>query len=316
LPDSIPPLTIHKSPVMAWLRLTLDCDRKAVETLSDLLEKFGAVSVSLSALSPETVLANGIELKEELWARTRISALLHEDTDLDILLVCLRNHAEPDWIHGHQIEVVGDRDWVSEVQQSLRPQIFGNRLCICPGWCSPPAEIPHLIMLDPGLAFGTGGHDTTAMCLDWLVQNDITGKVVIDYGCGSGVLALAAAALGARQVYAVDIDPQALAASRVNAERNRRQQNITVAHPDEIKLPVADILLANLLLGPLLQLAPEFARLVCASGSVVLSGLLVVQSDECLAAYQSWFNMVQPWYRREWVLLHGTRKQEHRTALE
>ena len=301
---------------MAWLQLTLDCERKVVETLSDLLERFGAVSVSLSAVTGEAALAEGVVLREEFWERTRISALLHEDTDLDILLACLRNCAGPDRIHGHQIQVVGDRDWVNEVQQSLRPQIFGDRLCICPGWYAPPDNIPHLIMLDPGLAFGTGGHDTTAMCLDWLVQNDITGKVVIDYGCGSGVLALAAAALGASHVYAVDIDPQALAASRSNAERNRRQFNITVAHPGEIKLPAADILLANVLLGPLLKLAPEFARLVCGGGTVVLSGLLVVQSEECLAAYQTWFNMAHPWHRKEWVLLHGVRIQGHQSGQE
>ena len=293
---------------MAWLQLTLDCERKAVEPLSDLLERFGAISVSLSALTGEAVLAESVELIEEFWERTRISALLHEDTDLDILLVCLRNCAGPG-IHMHQIKVVGDRDWVNEVQQSLRPKTFGDRLCICPGWCSPPENIPHLIMLDPGLAFGTGGHDTTAMCLDWLVQNDITGKVVIDYGCGSGVLALAAAALGASKVYAVDIDPQALAAARTNAGRNQRQSSITVVHPAEMELPVADILLANLLLGPLLELAPAFAGLVGSGGSVVLSGLLVVQSEECLAAYQTWFNMALPWHRREWVLLHGTRIQ-------
>ena len=294
---------------MAWLQLTLDSDRNAVERLCALLAQFDAVSVSLSAASGEVLLAEGAGLKEDLWERTHISALLPEDIDLDILLACLRNCAGTDQIHGHQITFIGDRDWVSEVQQSHRPQLFGNRLCICPGWCTPPDHIPHLIMLDPGLAFGTGGHDTTAMCLDWLVQNDITGRIVIDYGCGSGVLALAAAALGAGHVYAVDIDPQALMASRSNAERNHLPGKITVTHPDAMELPVADIILANVLLGPLLELAPEFARLVCGGGSVVLSGVLAGQSEECLAAYQTWFNMDVPRYRMEWALLHGTRRQ-------
>ena len=294
---------------MAWLQLTLDCERNAVEGLCALLERFDAVSVSLSAASGEALLAEGAGLKEDFWERTRISALLHEDTDLDILLACLRNCAGTDHILGHQITVIGDRDWIGEVQQSHRPHLFGARLCVCPGWCTPPDHIPHLIMLDPGLAFGTGGHDTTAMCLEWLVQNDINGRVVIDYGCGSGVLALAAASLGASHVYAVDTDPQALEASRSNAERNHLHGNITVAHPGRIELPVADILLANVLLGPLLKLAPEFARRVSGSGSVVLSGVLAVQSEECLAAYQTWFNMDAPWYRMEWALLHGTRMQ-------
>ena len=303
---------------MAWLQLTLECERNAVERLCALLERFGAVSVSLSAVSGETLLAEVAGLHEDFWERTRISALLHEDTDLDILLACLRNCAGTDQIHGQKIAVIADRDWVSEVQQSHRPHLFGNRLCICPGWCTPPDHVPHLILLDPGLAFGTGGHDTTAMCLDWLVQNDITGRVVIDYGCGSGVLALAAAALGARHVYAVDIDPQALIASRSNAERNHLLGKVTVARPDGMELPVADVLLANVLLGPLLKLAPEFARLVGDGGTVVLSGVLAVQSEECLAAYQTWFNMHAPWYRMEWALLHGARKQGrlNRTGIE
>lgn len=296
---------------MAWLQLTLECERNAVERLCALLERFGADSISFSAASGEALLAEGCITTEDFWERTRICALVHGDTDLDILLVCLRNCAGPDQIHTHHIEVIEDRDWVSEVQRSHHAHIFGNRLCICPGWRTPPDNIPHLIRLDPGLAFGTGGHDTTAMCLEWLVQNDIEGRVVIDYGCGSGVLALAASALGASHVYAIDIDPQALQAAIVNAERNHMQGKITVAHPDEIDLPVAGILLANVLLGPLVRLAPEFAGLVYGGGVIILSGLLAVQAEECLAAYQTWFNMKPPLYRREWALLQGVRRQGH-----
>ena len=295
---------------MAWLQLTLECGREAAEKLSVLLEKFGANSVSWVAASSEDLLIESSFTSVDFWERTHISALLHADTDLDILLASLRNCVGADQIRGYHIAVVEDRDWVSEAQQAHQPLIFGNRLCICPGWCVPPDNIPHLLMLDPGLAFGTGGHDTTAMCLEWLVQNDITGKVVIDYGCGSGVLALAASALGASHVYAVDIDPQALQAARANTERNGMQGNITVAHPDEMTLPVADIMLANVLLGPLVKLAPEFAGLVRVQGTLVLSGLLAVQAEECLVAYQTWFNMDTPCYRKEWALLQGMRLQD------
>jgi len=293
---------------MAWLQLTLECDGEAAEKLSGLLEQFGAVSISLSAASSDILVAEGILAPAGFWKRTRLSALLHEDTDLDILLVCLRNCVEPEQIHAHRIEAVADRDWVGEVQKAHGPLIFGERLCICPGWCEPPPQIPHLIMLDPGLAFGTGGHDTTAMCLEWLAQNDIADRIVVDYGCGSGVLALAAAALGARHVYAVDIDPQSVQAARDNTVRNRMQGTVTVAFPDEIKFPVADMIIANVLLGPLLRLAPEFAVMVVTGGALVLSGLLAVQVEECLAAYQTWFNMQAPWYRREWALLQGVRR--------
>ena len=230
---------------MSWFQLTLECGGDAADKLSVLLQQFGAISVSLTAASGEDLLVEGSFTTEDFWERTRISALLHEDTDLDILLVCLRNCVGPDQIHTRHIEVIEDRDWVSEVQQSQQAHIFGSRLCVCPGWRTPPDNIPHLIRLDPGLAFGTGGHDTTAMCLEWLVQNNISGKVVIDYGCGSGILALAASALGASHVYAIDIDPQALQAAVLNVERNRMQCKITVAHPEEIELPGASILLAN-----------------------------------------------------------------------
>ena len=300
---------------MAWLQLTLECDRDATEKLSGLLEQFGVISVSLSAASNEALFVEGGNIPEDFWVRTRISALLHEDTDLDILLVCLRNCAGAERIHTHHIELIGDKDWVYEVQLAHRPQIFGNRLCICPGWCVPPDHIPHLVMLDPGLAFGTGAHDTTTMCLEWLVQNAVAGKAVIDYGCGSGILALAASALGARHVYAVDIDPQALQAARSNTERNHRQCNITVGRLEEIELPVADILIANMLLGPILKFAPAFAGQVCGGGVIILSGLLAGEIEECLAAYQTWFNMEPPCYRREWAMVQGMRRHSPRNNL-
>ena len=294
---------------MAWLQLTLESTRKSAERLSELLEKYGVISVSLSALSEAPVFGQDVIDNAMLWERTRISALLHEDTDLDTLLVCLRSCAGDGQILKHRIDLLQDRDWVTTWQQGQGPKIFGERLRICPSWCSSPDDNKHYIILDPGLAFGTGAHDTTAMCLDWLAANDVTGKQVIDYGCGSGILALAALHLGAQQAYAIDIDPQALQAARTNAERNRLLEHITIAHPDEVTLPAVNALLANVLLNPLKDLAPYFAELVLPGGAIVLSGLVAVQAEECLEAYQSWFNMDIPVYRREWAMLHGIRKQ-------
>ncbi len=292
---------------MSWLQLTLESDFESAEKLSELLEQFAAVSVSLTAVSDENTFGQVLKKDPLRWQQTRIVALLHEDTDLDTLLVCLRNRVGADRIGQHEISILEDRDWVSEYRLGHGVKIFADRLCVCPNWCELPRDDIAHIILDPGLAFGTGTHETTAACLEWLAQSDLKGKSVIDYGCGSGILALAAVKLGAGRVYAVDIDPQALQASEENAKRNKITDQLVIAHPDEIQLPVVDVLLANVLLNPLQRLAHHFADLVQTSGDLVLSGLLSTQAEECLEAYQSWFNMDKPVFKQEWSLLHGTR---------
>jgi ribosomal protein L11 methyltransferase len=293
---------------MSWLQLILKSDLESAEQLSELLELFGAVSISMSAMSDEKIFGQAIEKDPVLWQRTRIVALLHEDTDLDTLLVCLRNRVGADRIDKHEISVLEDRDWVNEFKFGHGVKIFADRLCVCPSWCELPRnDIAHII-LDPGLAFGTGTHETTAACLEWLASNDIKNKSVIDFGCGSGILALAAVKLGAVKVYAVDIDPQALQATVENAKRNNVTDQLVIAHPENIQLPTVDVLVANVLLNPLQELANHFSELVRPRGDLVLSGLLSTQAEECLEAYQSWFNMDEPVFKQEWSLLHGTRK--------
>jgi ribosomal protein L11 methyltransferase len=293
---------------MSWLQLILESDLESAEQLSELLELFGAVSISMSAMSDEKIFGQAIEKDPVLWQRTRIEALLHEDTDLDTLLVCLRNRVGADRIDKHEISVLEDRDWVNEFKFGHGVKIFADRLCVCPSWCELPRDDIAHIILDPGLAFGTGTHETTAACLEWLASNDIKNKSVIDFGCGSGILALAAVKLGADKVYAVDIDPQALQATKENAKRNNVTDQLVIAHPDKIQLPAVDVLVANVLLNPLQELANHFSELVRLHGDLVLSGLLSTQAEECLAAYQSWFNMDEPVFKQEWSLLHGTRK--------
>lgn len=293
---------------MAWLQLSLESNRVDAEKLSELLEQFGAISISLSAISDELLFDQEPET-EQLWEGTRVTALLHEDTDLDTLLVTLNKRAGNNHILRHQIELLPDKDWVSDFQNSHGIRLFSDKLCICPGWCSPPENISNVLMLDPGLAFGTGTHDTTSMCLEWLVENDVKGKTIIDYGCGSGILALAALKLGASRAYAIDIDPQALEATRANAVKNQLIDHITISLPGEFDLKPSDILLANVLLNPLKDLAPLFAGLLHTKGKIVLSGILSVQAEECLVTYQPWFNMKSPVYQREWAMLEGVRRQ-------
>ena len=293
---------------MSWLQLILESDPGSAEQLSELLEQFGAVSVSMSAVSDEKIFGQAIEKDTVLWQQTRVVALLHEDTDLDTLLVCMRNRVGADRIGKHEISILEDRDWVNEFKFGHGVKIFADCLCVCPSWCELPRDDIAHIILDPGLAFGTGTHETTAACLEWLASNDVKNKSVIDYGCGSGILALAAAKLGAEKVYAVDIDPQALQATEENAQRNSITDQLVIAHPDDIQLPVVDVLVANVLLNPLQELANHFSELVQPCGDLVLSGLLSTQAEECLEAYQSWFNMDEPVFKQEWSLLHGTRK--------
>ena len=189
----------------------------------------------------------------------------------------------------------------------FQPMRFGRRLWVCPRWQTPPQPDDVTVMMDPGLAFGTGTHPTTALCLEWLDEHDIRDRTVIDYGCGSGILAIAAAKLGARQVWAVDYDPQALTATADNAAENGVGRRLSVHQPDELEELNCDILLANILAAPLLELAPRFAHLVRPNGQIVLSGILDEQADAVMAKYRAWFNMEPAATREEWVRLSGQR---------
>ena len=300
---------------MSWLQLELETHQAQAEELSELLEQFGAVSVSLSASSDEPVfdrvdqgLADQHREDKQLWEKTRVTALLHPDSDLDITLVCLRDRIGAENIFHHKIELIKDKDWVGEFKATHQPLVFSERVCICPSWCEPPDNNLPTIILDPGLAFGTGTHPTTSLCIEWLAEHDVSDKLVIDYGCGSGILAMVAASLGAKQVYAVDIDEQALQAARENIDLNNLTEKIIVRHVDDVSLPVADVLVANILMNPLKDLIQAFAALTKPGGEIILSGLLHVQAEECLDAYGTCFNMNKPVFNQEWTRLHGIKK--------
>lgn len=292
---------------MAWLRLTLEVAAPQVEAVIEFLEQFNAASVSLRPASGEPLFA-GVGEEPELWHNTYVSALVDAGTDMDILTVCLRNRIGDGNIISLRVDQLQDRDWLEAYRGSVTPLVVADRLYIRPSWSAPESEYEHCIILDPGLAFGSGSHATTRLCLEWLAGSDLTGSVVIDYGCGSGILALAAARLGARRVYAVDKDPQALKAARQNIRVNGLADVITVlASSDAIPPPPADILVANILLKPLLDLAGLFVTLVADRGRIVLSGILSTQVHECLDTYGRWFKMDTPRYRDEWALIYGRR---------
>lgn len=204
------------------------------------------------------------------------------------------------------VEQRAELDWVRASQAQFTPIKISPNLWIVPSWCEPIQPAAINLMIDPGLAFGTGSHPTTRLCLQWLEQQIVGGETVIDYGCGSGILAIAAAKLGAGQVIGVDVDPQALAVSRDNAARNQVQVELSL--PAAKPPGQADVLVANILANPLCILAPLFAQTIKTGGAVILSGVLSEQTETVLAAYQRWFT-ISLWREEEnWVAIAGIRR--------
>ncbi len=247
-----------------------------------------------------------------LWHETRVTGLFESDRDIAQLCSEIRDawHRQTQQsLPDIDVTLVEDKDWERAWMEDFKPLQFGERLWIVPSWSDAPDPDAANLLLDPGLAFGTGTHPTTALCLEWLDGHPIAGRQVIDYGCGSGILGLAALLLNARHVIGVDTDPQALEASRENARRNNVPE-----HQLELYLPgdepevQADIMLANILAQPLISLAPKLASRVFPGGDLVLSGILSNQAREVMAAYEPWFVMDEPEQREEWVRLTGRRR--------
>jgi ribosomal protein L11 methyltransferase len=285
-----------------FLQLTLSIGSADPAPFEDALLAAGAASITLEDAGDDPVLEPPPGATP-LWPRVRIKALFDSMTHPDVLRASFPNAS---------FEHIADRAWEREWLKDFHPMRFGRRLWICPGGQRPQldesAAAYCLIELDPGLAFGTGTHPTTALCLEWLDSAPLDGKSVVDYGCGSGVLAIAALKLGAAAALAIDIDLQALLATRDNAARNHVSERLTVAGPDEAPRGQAEILLANILAEPLLELAPSFGERVAPGGSVVLSGILRTQAAPVASRYAAWFDMRPATVRDEWALLHGVRR--------
>ncbi|MBL1320255.1 MAG: 50S ribosomal protein L11 methyltransferase [Methylophaga sp.] len=287
---------------MAWIQFIFDSTPDAADHLSDVLSECGASAVTFQDNEDQPIYEPEIGTTP-LWAATNVTALFDAETDTDLIIQLLGGMLAPETVPSYRIEAVEDRDWVREWMDNFHPMKFGKKLWICPSWHSPPDENAVNIMLDPGLAFGTGTHPTTALCLNWLDQADVKDKVVIDYGCGSGILAIAAALLGAKKVIGVDTDPQALEATQANAKRNEVQ--IDTYLPDDCPDMTCDLLLANILAGPLQSLAEHLANLTKAGAPIVLSGILDVQAEDVSKSYQAWFDMKAPVLKDEWIRLVG-----------
>jgi ribosomal protein L11 methyltransferase len=290
---------------MSFLELTFDLGALPAERAEEACFAAGALAVTLVDARDDAVLepAPG---EVRLWPATRLTALYAGDAQPSALAIvlCARLGLAPGDI---ATRMLGDRVWEREWLKDFHAMRFGTRLWVCPSHESVNDAAACIVRLDPGLAFGTGTHPTTALCLTWLDAHLEAGSEVIDYGCGSGILALAAASLGARRVQCFDIDPQALTATRENALRNDVADRVIVCEGDEV-LTTADLLLANILSAPLCRLAARFAELVRPGGHVVLAGLMEDQVAEVTEAYRAWFDMRRFGARDDWVGLAGSRR--------
>jgi ribosomal protein L11 methyltransferase len=291
---------------MPWVTLTIEGDGQEPERLAELLSENGAQAVSFEDAADQAVLEPRPG-ETRLWSRTRVSGLFAADIDRDAVIASLRRAlGEP--VPAIIVTELPDQAWERVWLERFQPMRFGRRLWVCPHGHPPPDPDAVTVLLDPGLAFGTGTHATTALCLEWLDGHDIREQHLVDYGCGSGILAVAALKLGARHVWAVDHDPQALIATAANAAANGVADRLTVTDPAALTGTACDGVVANILAEPLLTLAPRIAARVRPGGAVVLSGIMPEQAADVMAKYQTWFNMEPAATREEWVRLSGRRK--------
>ncbi len=290
---------------MFALEMNFVGDATQADNLCACLERFGAGAVSLQAAGSHAHRFDEPGRSEpSLWDVTGVEAMFGEETDLDPILLEL-NVLFPDNLSGFKVRSIQDEPWEQSWKQHFRPRYFGDKLCVIPSWGAPAAHGVSVV-LDPGMAFGTGNHATTAMCLSWLAACEfIGGARFLDYGCGSGILGIAAAKLGAGTVTAVDLDPQALDVARINASRNRVADSIQLSEPGAENPAGYDIIMANILANPLVALAPRLAGLAAAASTIVLSGILAEQAEQCLDAYRPWFNIRIAARVDEWMLLTG-----------
>lgn len=291
---------------MAWLQLIIPTDERSADQLSDALMDHGAVSVTLQDMQDQPVLEPELGTTP-MWSQTRVVGLFDANEDLKDIISNVEQQLRkkiPDW-KGEQLE---DKDWVRAWMDDFKPMQFGEKLWVVPSTFEPPQPEAANILLDPGLAFGTGTHPTTSMCLEWLDAHPPRDKDIIDFGCGSGILAIGAILLGANHAEAIDLDPQALIATRDNAKKNHVADKIKTYLPNAFPNTTTPILLANILASPLIELAPYFAELTITKGQIVLSGILAEQAESVLAAYQPNFD-IQIWKQHDdWVCLAGSRK--------
>lgn len=290
---------------MPWIELHIKTTAELANELSDKLDSFGAEAVTFQDAGNQPIFEPSPETPR-LWQETIVIGLFSIEQPIEPVIQFLENPPPPFTAFTFHLNYLPDEDWQRRCLESFKPLCFGKRLWICPSWHRPPELHAVNVILDPGLAFGTGTHPTTSLCLEWLDENIHADNLVIDYGCGSGILAIAALKLGAKRVLAIDNDPQALEATRANSDRNLIDSTrLITLLPHELTSQKADILIANILAKPLIDLASHFASQITTGGKIVLSGILSEQINEVIIAYEPWFRIKNPVYKEEWARLEG-----------
>jgi ribosomal protein L11 methyltransferase len=297
---------------MPWLTLVVDTDAQHAEALSDVLLELGALSVDLLDADADTPDEQAIfgepgEAPPGLWQHNRVSALFDDNRDVPAILREAASAIGLEQLPEHRIEPLADNDWVRLTQSQFEPIRISQRLWIVPTWHAPSDPSAVNIVLDPGLAFGTGSHPTTRLCLRWLDSNLQGGESVLDYGCGSGILAIAALKLGAAHADGIDVDSQAVSASRDNAIANN-VRNARFYLPGDAPPSEYDLVVANILTNPLRMLAPLLANSTRQGGQIVLSGILEEQAQDVMSIYQQWFDLNDPIFEDGWACLSGRKR--------
>ncbi|HBV20218.1 MAG TPA: 50S ribosomal protein L11 methyltransferase [Nitrosomonas sp.] len=308
---------------MSWKSIIIKTDNASADRLSEALLEHGALSADIhdaeAGTDAEQPLYGEPGLPaEQVWQKAEVTGLFADDTDLNAIMQSVKAATQLSQMPSYRTETVEAQDWVRLTQSQFSPIQISARLWVVPTWHQPPDSAAINLILDPGLAFGTGSHPTTQLCLVWLDQHLKQGETLLDYGCGSGILAIAALKLGAGHVAGIDIDPHAVNASQANALLNDCDQSKlffsthyqTGNNPDDKtgESGQVDIVIANILSNPLIMLAPILVQAVRKGGQIVLSGILRAQANEVKAAYQKWFDMQSSHEQDGWVLLTGIKK--------
>ncbi|WP_419686165.1 50S ribosomal protein L11 methyltransferase [Burkholderia theae] len=300
---------------MSYRELVVELAREHAEALSDALLELGALSVSVEDADADTPDEQplfgepGLVPDRTAWQHSRVVALLSADHEPAVLLAAAANEIGVTETPTFTVREVEEQDWVRLTQSQFEPIPIGERIWVVPSWHDAPDPDALVLELDPGLAFGTGSHPTTRLCMEWLEQSVKPGQSVLDYGCGSGILAILAKKCGANPVIGIDIDPQAVESARQNSERNRAE--VTYGLPDACPEGEFDIVVANILSNPLKLMASMLASKVKPGGRIALSGVLARQADEVAAVYARYVD-IAVWREHEgWVCLAGTRRESH-----
>lgn len=291
---------------MAWLQFHIHSTATRAQAIEDALLAAGAASVTFQDRADQPILEPALG-ETPLWRSTRVTGLF--DADINPVNASAAVAAQlPFELPDHAWELLEDKDWQREWMRDYHPIQCGRTLWICPSWQEPPDPSATNVRLDPGLAFGTGTHPTTLLCLQWLAGETLNASQVVDFGCGSGILGIAALLRGANRLTAVDIDPQALLATQDNCQRNQIDPSrFTTCLPERLPAVAADVVFANILAGPLVELAPTLTRLTRPGGKLCLSGLLTSQVDAVMKTYRADFHFEPPRNQGDWSQLAATR---------